>query len=119
VISVATTTSVKAPNFGDDAVAALPPIRRRLREPRRAAGSSTRSPRIVWRSSGAISPARNDDSDGDIDAKPASWVGSISVAAGAVDVIRTLSFDDGDAIDARTIQDRHVRVAPRSRSSTA
>jgi hypothetical protein len=92
----------EAPNFGDDAVAALPRFDATYASHVVAAGSSDAITAyrvaLLW----GHFPGSNDDSDGDTDAKPASWVGSISVDAGAVDVVRTLSFDDGDAIDART-----------------
>jgi hypothetical protein len=90
------------PNFGDDTVAAVPRFDDAFASTAQLAGSSSAITAyrvaLLW----GHFPGANDDSDEDTEAKPASWVGSISVDTGAIDVVRTLSFDDGDSIDART-----------------
>jgi len=91
----------EAPNFGDDAIASLPRFDDRFASTAEIAGSSNAvgayRVALVW----GHFPGANDGSDGDCDAKPASWNGMIAVDSGAIDVVRTLSFDDGDVVDAR------------------
>lgn len=94
-------TSKEQPNFGEAAVLAVPHFDVAFASDAVPNGSSTAlaSYRValLW----GHFPGPNDDSDVDEDAKPASWVGSVSVDAGAIGVVRTLSFDAGDSIDAR------------------
>jgi hypothetical protein len=92
----------EAPNFGDDAIASLPRFEDTFASTGQLSGSSDAigayRVALLW----GHFPGPNDDSDSDTDAQPATWNGSLSVGAGAIDVVRTLSFDDGDSIDART-----------------
>src|SRR3954462_6024373 len=73
----------EAPNFGDDAVAALPRFDATFAsKPDVAATSNPMSAyriALLW----GHFPGANDDSDGDMEAKAASWNGSLSVDAGA------------------------------------
>ncbi len=94
-------TSKEQPNFGDDAVLAVPHFdvafaSHVVPEGTSMAVASWRVA-LLW----GHFPGSNDASDGDEDAKPASWIGSLSVDAGSIDVLRTLSFDEGDSVDAR------------------
>jgi hypothetical protein len=95
-------TKSEQPNFGDDAVLAVPRFDAAFASHASPDGSSSvlASYRValLW----GHFPGANDDSDGDADAKPASWSGTVTVDAGGIDVLETLSFDAGDSIDART-----------------
>lgn len=53
---------------------------------------------IFW---GHLPPAR-DALEGDVEAAPMSWTGSLAVDAGAIRVVRTLRFEDSDAVEPRT-----------------
>lgn len=92
----------EAPNFGDDAIAQLPRFADGFASNAELEGSSSAigayRVALLW----GHFPGANDASDSDCDAQPATWNGSIAVDSGAIDVIRTLSFDDGDSVDART-----------------
>ena len=92
----------EAPNFGDDAIASLPRFDDVFASTAQVTSSST--PSVAYRVAlmWGHFPGANDDSDADVDVEPATWTGSIAVDAGAIDVVRTLSFDDGDSVDART-----------------
>jgi len=95
------TNAAEQPNFGDADMLAIPKLDVTFASQVAAAGSSTpaRSYRValLW----GHFPAANADSDSDTDASPATWTGSVSVEQGAIDVVRTLSFDDGDSIAPR------------------
>ena len=92
----------EAPNFGDDAIASLPRFDGTFASNAQLEGSSSAISAyrvaLLW----GHFPGANDGSDADTEAQPATWNGSIAVDSGAIDVIRTLSFDDGDSVDART-----------------
>lgn len=92
----------EAPNFGDDAIASLPRFDDTFASTAQLDGSSDAigayRVALLW----GHFPGANDASDSDCDAQPATWNGSITVDAGGIDVVRTLSFDDGDSVDART-----------------
>jgi hypothetical protein len=94
--------SRESPNFGDDAIAALPRFDDTFASNAQIDGSldaiGAYRVALLW----GHFPGANDSSDSDCDAQPATWNGSISVDAGAIDVVRTLSFDAGDSVDART-----------------
>jgi hypothetical protein len=95
-------TGTEKPNFGNDAMLAIPSLATTYASQPAPAGSSspTRSYRIalLW---GHL-PAANADSDSDSDAAPGTWIGSVSLDAGAIEVVRTLSLDDGDSVAPRT-----------------
>ncbi len=95
-------TKGEPPSFGEEAVLAVPHFDVAFASQAATSGSSSAlaSYRValLW----GHFPGANDDSDGDVDANPATWSGSISVDAGGVDVLRTLSFDGGDSIDDRS-----------------
>ncbi|HEY1958858.1 MAG TPA: hypothetical protein VGH28_24770 [Polyangiaceae bacterium] len=95
------TTAAEQPNFGDADMLAIPKFDVTFASNVSAAGSSTptQSYRValLW----GHFPAANADSDADTDAQSAAWTGTVSVDQGAVDVVRTLSFDDGDSIAPR------------------
>ena len=92
----------EAPNFGDDAIASLPRFEDTFTSNAQLDGSSSAigayRVALLW----GHFPGANDGSDEDTDAQPATWNGSIAIDSGAIDVVRTLSFDDGDSVDART-----------------
>jgi len=92
----------ESPNFGDDAVACLPSFDATFASNVDIDGSSNAigayRVALLW----GHFPGSNDDSDGDTEPNPAVWNGSIKVDSGAIDVVRTLSFDYGDSVDART-----------------
>ncbi|HEX4512243.1 MAG TPA: hypothetical protein VH054_01870 [Polyangiaceae bacterium] len=92
----------EAPNFGDDAIASLPEFDDAYASSAQLSGSSM--PTVAYRVAllWGHFPGANDESDQDVDVEPATWTGSIAVDAGGVDVVRTLSFGEGDSVDART-----------------
>ena len=94
-------SSAEQPNFGSDAVLAVPDLQTQFASHEAAPDSSmpARSYRValLW----GHFPAADDDSDGDTDATPATWSGDVSIDQGSIDVDRTLSFDGTDSVATR------------------
>jgi hypothetical protein len=100
-------TTQESPAFGDTEVEALPTMDSTLAatidvtDPTTAvaatAGASAYRIALVW---GHLPPAHDADATS-IAPQPENWTGSISVAAGAIGLKRTISFDPNDHIDPR------------------
>ncbi|HEY2517929.1 MAG TPA: hypothetical protein VGI39_43965 [Polyangiaceae bacterium] len=101
-------SSKEAPAFGDSTVEALPVMDATLAqqaEPTDPTASVAATPgatayriALVW---GHL-PAPHDATTADPDPQLEDWDGSISVAAGAISLKRTIAFDANDSISART-----------------
>lgn len=99
------TNSDEAPAFGDAKVEALPDFttdqadaQDPTTEAAAASGAKSFHVALLW---GHL-PAPHDGDDTDTDPQLMSWVGSVSVDAGAIGVKRTLAFDRADKVLPRT-----------------
>ena len=100
-------SSAESPSFADPEVEALPVMDGTLAatidptDPTAAAaalpGAAAYRIALVW---GHLPPPHDADAT-DIPAAPEDWTGSISVAAGAIGLKRTIAFDPNDSIDPR------------------
>jgi hypothetical protein len=98
-------TSDEAPAFGDAKVEALPELTTAMADATdpttataAAAGAKSFHVALLW---GHL-PTPHDTDDTDTEPSVMSWVGSVSVDAGAIGVKKTLGFDANDRILART-----------------
>jgi hypothetical protein len=113
-----TPATAESPSFADPEVEALPAMDDTLvatvdpTDPTASAaavpGATAYRLALVW---GHLPPP-NDASAIDVPAAPEDWTGSISVAAGAIGLKRTIAFDANDSID-------RPRVSPQTLSFTS
>lgn len=95
------TTAPEQPSFGQANVAAVPRFLTTdasiLGAPNASIAMSSYRVALLW---GHLPPA-HDGVDGDYEAISSTWIGTVSVDAGSIDVARTLSFGMNDSVATR------------------